>query len=325
MSLPESLVVAVWMVLVGTVAMAQPPESVGQKARVILLKGDEAPTPHVLRMAPDTTTVVLFDSPVVRESVDTRLLQGLFTRVQVNEELLVLRPAVEFPVNPALRLAVRFADGKAPRQVEFVLTSQPDAPDLQVEVVREGRSEEQLVSELARLRGLCAATEAGLAPLRARCARAGLGGLFVSGEMDADNGVRAHRPEAMPTEMGLEWMRATLFRTGATVMVGAEVKNPSGGTPWLADSARLVRLNARSEPLEETRLLPVVMEPERLAPGRSARIAVQWEEPSQTHATSVRLEVVDASGRGLKWERLELQPPVVNVPRAPRGRKEGRP
>ena len=322
MSLPGSWVM-VWVALVGAAASAQPREGGRRKTeQVIILKGDEGPASHVLRVAPDAATLVLFDTPLVRESVDTRLLQS-FERAEVTERSLVLRPAVELRPDAPLRLTVRFADGKSPRQVELALTSVPDVVDTQVEVRRGAASEAQLVAELVKLRGLCAVTEAGLAPLRARCARAGLAGLFVSGEMDPENGVTALIPREWPAELGVTRQKVTIFLMGDTVMVGAKLENPSGGTPWVAGPARLVRLDARGQPLEEPRLLPVLMEPERLVPGGSARVAVQWEEPPDAPAFAVRLEIADASGRGLRWERLGLQPPKVDVPRVPRGGKEG--
>ncbi|NMO14526.1 DUF2381 family protein [Pyxidicoccus fallax] len=325
MSLLTSLA-SVLVVLVGITVQEQPRKVRKQETRVIALKSDETPPAQVLRVAPDAATLVMFDSPVVRESVDIDALSRFFSRIEVNERSLVLKPAAELPANTAPRLTVRFAGGPPARQMELVLTSHPDEVDTQVEVRHEEEPEARLLAELTELRGRCAATEAGLAPLRARCARAGLAGLFVSGEMDPENGVRAYRSDERAVEQGITPLkRVTLFRTADTVMVGMRMENPSGGAPWVASPARLVRLDARGEPLGEARLLPVVMEPERLAPGDSARVAVQWEEPSEAPASAVRLEVVAADGRGLKWERLELQPPVEDVPRAPRGRKEGRP
>jgi uncharacterized protein (TIGR02268 family) len=320
MFLPCSLV-AVLVVLVGTEASAQPPSGGRRKTeQVIILRGDEVPAAHVLRVAPDAATLVLFDAPVVRESVDSSALPS-FERAEVMERSLVLRPAEALRPGTSLRLTVRFADGKAPRQVEFALTSDPDAVDTQVEVRRGEKSEAQLVAALAELRGRCAVTEAALAPLRARCARAGLAGLFVSGEMDRDRGVKAHRPKMRPEEQGVkEAKRATVFRTGGTVMVGMRLKNPPGQEPWVASPARLVRLDAEGRPLEEARRLPVTLDVERVGPGESAWVAVQWEEPLEAPAASVRLDVMDAQGRGLRWERLELWPAVEEAPGAPRPR-----
>ena len=105
-------------------------------------------------------------------------------------------------------------------------------------------------------------------------------------------------------------------------MVGLKLENPPGQAPWVAGPARLVRLDARGEPLEGGRLLQVVMEAERLLPGQSALVGVQWEEPPGVPAAAVRLEVVDADGRGLRWERLEWLPPEEEGPRTVGGRKE---
>ncbi|WP_164009807.1 DUF2381 family protein [Pyxidicoccus trucidator] len=320
MSLPCSWV-AVLVVLVGTEAAAQPRVDGRRKAeQVIVLRAGEALAAHVLRVAPDAATLVLFDAPVVRESVDSLSLQS-FERAEVTERSLVLRPAEELRPGTSLRLTVRFADGKAPRQVEFELTSDPDAVDTQVEVRRGEKSEAQLVAALAELRGRCAVTEAALAPLRTRCARAGLAGLFVSGELDREWGVTAHRPERRAEAQGVrDAEQATVFRTGGTVMVGMGLENPLGQRPWAADSARLVRLDAEGRPLEEARRLPVALEPERVGPGESAWVAVQWEEPLEAPAAAVRLEVMDAHGRGLRWERLEIVPAVAEPPMAPRSR-----
>lgn len=312
------------VVLVGTAAHAQPREARRQTTRAITLKGDEAPSPLSLRVAPDVATLVLFDSPVARESVDTEALQGFFSRLEVNERSLVLKPAAELPANTALRITVRFADGQSPSQLVLALTSRPDAVDTQVEVRREWSSEARLLAELTELRGRCAATEAGLAPLRARCALAGLAGLFVSGEMDPETGVQVHHPDEEALAQGMTQARKpAVFRTGTTIAVGVGLRNPPGQAPWVAGPALLLRLGAQGQPLGDARRLPVTMKPERVEPGESALVAVQWEEPADAPASAVRLEVMGSLGRGLRWERLELQPPVVKVPRAPRGQREG--
>jgi hypothetical protein len=58
------------VVLVGTEAAAQPHAGGRRKTeQVIVLRADEVPAAHVLRVAPDAATLVLFDAPVVRESV----------------------------------------------------------------------------------------------------------------------------------------------------------------------------------------------------------------------------------------------------------------
>ncbi|HZI16815.1 MAG TPA: DUF2381 family protein [Myxococcus sp.] len=166
MGLPGSLAAAVLGVLVGTAALAQPEEfhQRKRKERAIVLQAGETQARQALRLAPDAATLVLFDTPVVRESVDTGAFKPLFERVEVHERSLVLRPLAELPGATRLTLRVRFADGRAPQAVEFVLTSHPEEMDIQVEVRREGKSSAQLAAELAALRGQCAVTEAGLAP-----------------------------------------------------------------------------------------------------------------------------------------------------------------
>ncbi|NPC86925.1 DUF2381 family protein, partial [Pyxidicoccus fallax] len=281
MFLPSSLVTVVVMVLAGAAADSEQPREGGRQRteQVILLRGDEAPASHGVRVAPEAATLVLFDTPIALASEDIPALQS-FERAEVAESSLVLRPSVELRADAPLKLTVRFRDGRSPRQVQLVLTSVRGVVDTQVEVLREEKTEAHLVAELAKLRGVCAATEAGLAALRARCARAGLAGLFVSGEMDREDGVKAHRPEVEPARRGVSPQgHVTIFRTGDTVMVGLKLENPPGQAPWGPGPARLVRLDARGESLEEARLVPVVMEPERLVSGQSALVGVQWEEP----------------------------------------------
>ncbi len=316
MGLPGSLVAAVVGLLVGTAALAQPEEPRREKRRVIVLEAGEAQPRQVLRLAPDAATLVLFDSPVKRESVDTDALKPLFKHMEVNEHSLVLRPLAELPAASRLTLTVRFADGGEPRAVEFTLATHPGEMDIQVEVRREGQSSAQLAAELAALRGQCAVTEAGLAPLRARCARAGLAGLFVSGELDAENGVTASRTLVDAMAHGLVPRETpTVFRSGSTVMVGFTLENPPGQGPWAPGAARLVRLDTQGQPLEAARTLPVVLSEERLVPGGRGLAAVQWEEPPDAPAAAVRLEVEGSGGRGLRWERLEVPPPPAAGPR----------
>jgi uncharacterized protein (TIGR02268 family) len=316
----------VLLALVATEASGQPPAGGLQKVeRVILLSGDEKASVQRLRVSPKVATLVMFDVRVLRESMDTRSLRPLFTRLEVNEHSLVLRLERELRSGSPPRLIVLLASDEAPRKLEFELVTDPDAVDTQVHVRHAGEEAEATRLYVpAESQGRCAATEADLAPPRGRCTLPGVAGLFVSGEMDATHGVRVvSRAAGEAVKLGVkEVWRTTIYRTGSTVMVGTTLENPPGGAPWGPGLARLTRLGTDGQPVDKPLLLPVTLGGGKVAPGERARVAVQWDEPADASTPAVRLEVVDAAGRGLRWERLDLLALGGDMPMAPRGRKE---
>ncbi|MFP2931845.1 DUF2381 family protein [Pyxidicoccus sp. 3LG] len=308
MSLPISVVLVVFA---GTPAPATEVEAWRrEERREVRLAGDAPQDMQVLRLAPGVVTLVMFDSELAREPVDTTALRPLFERLEVNERSLVLKPRAELK-GAGLGLTVRFADGHAPGQVAFTLVTHPDVVDTQVEVLRKARPADWLLAELNSLRGRCAATEAGLVALRRQCSASGLVGALLSGELDLSEDITVRKVEARWSVRGdldiRPEVRTILLSSGALKVLGVELSNPPGQEPWVAGRARLVRLGPDGRPLGEARELPVHALGGRLVPGETAVVAVRWEEPEGGRATAVSLEVWDVSGRrGVRWERLEL-------------------
>ncbi|MCP3144188.1 DUF2381 family protein [Pyxidicoccus xibeiensis] len=306
MCLPISVVL---VVLMGTAAPEVEAKRV-EARREVRLAGDALQDIQVLRLAPGTVTLVLFDSSLAPESTDTTALQPLLERMEVNERSLVLKPRAELK-EATVGLTVRFKDGHAPEQVAFTLVSHPDVVDTQVEVLRKPRPAEWLLAELTSLRGRCAAAEAGLAALRRQCAASGLVGAYLSGELDLLQDITVRMLEGKrAVSDGLTsrpGMPLILLNSGPLKVLGVELSNPPGHGPWVAGRARLVRLDPEGRALGAARELPVHVFGGQLAPGETARLAVRWEEPEGEQAAAVSLELMDVSGRrGIRWERLEL-------------------
>ena len=175
--------VVVWpmlLVLLGAAAPEQPARV--PRERKLVVRAEEAATLHLLRVAPGTVTTIVFNDDILPQSVDTKALAPLFNQVKVYPGVMVLRPAVAMPEASRPLISVRFAGEVAPRQVSFLLVTDPKEVDTVVEVSRHAMSVEDLGEALTLLRGQCAAAEAGLATLRAQCAQTGLAGAVLNWE-----------------------------------------------------------------------------------------------------------------------------------------------
>jgi len=120
---PAPLAVAL-VLLGGTVARAQatPRE---QRQRSITVTGHPAESPHEVRVAPDTPTVLLFGSEIRKKSV--RVDATRIRVVDAGECSLILQAVSAWGDGERPELEVQFADGKAPERAVFVLPHRDSA------------------------------------------------------------------------------------------------------------------------------------------------------------------------------------------------------
>lgn len=307
MSLSTSVIPLVLAALLSTTAVAQSHSPVARerKARQLTLRAEEPPVLHPLHVAAHEVTTVTFDSPIVPESVDRRVLAPFFSRVAVHEDVLVLKASMDLPAGRAPVLTVRFAGAGAPARVGFVLTTVEAEVDSQVEVLRQGRTAEELGKELADLRARCAVTKAGLATLRAQCALTGLGGAVLTGAITR-KGVAVDYLREPSVRLGIIAEGThVLYRAESTRALATSLRNPVGAAPWTPGFARITPRGPDADGLP-ARELPLLMQVRQLAPGERATVVVEWNTlPGLPPGTHFTLELLDVKGeRGLRWEQV---------------------
>ncbi|RKG86261.1 DUF2381 family protein [Corallococcus terminator] len=298
------------LLVLSTAALAQPgtPDKRGPPGRRIVVRADEAATLHLLRVAPGVVTTVVFNDDIVPSSVDTKALAPLFAQVKVYPGVMVLRPSVSLPESARPLVTARFVGEDAPRQVAFMLVTDPKEVDTVVEVSRHALSAEALAEELTLLRGRSAAAEAGFATLRAQCAQTGLGGAVLTGAL-------------VPHPMSVKWLFTGLVDPGLEVVgspvvysqlsarvVAFTLKNAPDMPPWMPGMARLARVGQGGAPGRVILEAPVRMLEARLAPGTSVQAVVEWNMPEGSEPGSrYVLEVQNEQGdRTVRWEGLSL-------------------
>ncbi|RKG62118.1 DUF2381 family protein [Corallococcus sp. AB011P] len=305
MSLSTSIIPLVLAVLVGTTAVAQSRTPVGRerKARQLTLRAEEPPVLHPLHVAAHEVTTVTFDAPIVPESVDRSVLTPFFSRVAVHEDVLVLKASMDIPAGKEPVLTVRFAGSGAPARVAFVLTTVTAEVDSQVEVLRQGRTAQDLGKELADLRARCVATEAGLATLRAQCALRGLGGAVLMGDVTREGVEVTYLPDPSLSPGMTAKRPHVLYRTESTRALSISLFNAAGSTPWIPGFARMTPRGPSALPARE---FPLLIQVKQLAPGEQATVVVEWHAlPDLPAGTNVTLELLDVKGeRGVRWEEV---------------------
>ncbi len=300
--------VAAAVLLLGTAALGQ---SHGAKRwrrveRSVTVSAGAEESVQRLRLAPHVVTTVLFDSEVVPEVWAPESLRGLFTRLELEANHLVLKPAVTVPEKGVPPLVLRFADAAAPRRLVFELTTDSDEVDAVVEVQRRPASAEQLEAELVALRSQYAALEAQLATARRPISREGLAAAILSGAIGQQD-VVWRWVDSLGIGQDMKVLRLDTYRSGEWVALAVELENRRGEEAWVPGVARLTRLDAEGRRTDEVLEAPLQMQEARLQPGQSARAVVQWRTRPGGAPVPYALEVLDAARRqGVRWARLEL-------------------
>lgn len=282
MSLPvPSLALA--FLLVGTAATAQPLSPVRERIerRATLPSSPEGPVLEV-HLAPGAVTLVVFDAPLDKASVELEGRGSRFRLVDVGERLLALEPSGEIGPEEKLGLRARLKDGTT---VALVLTSHPTQVDTRLDVER-FRSRESLLAELAE-------KEAELSALRARAAAAGPVGLVFAGLLDR-KGVRASDfSDAVPpvNKSGLKLENGVGYRAHSWALVAVQVHNLPGQKPWAPGAARLYGAGGL-----EVKVLGVHLPRPSLPPGESCLVVVETDRLPAEAGGVFRLELLDKSG-----------------------------
>lgn len=296
------------VLLLGTATLAQPQGARRWKRveRSVSVSAGASESVQRLRLAPHVVTTVLFDSDIVPEVAAPEALRGLFSRLELAANHLVLKPAVALPEKGVPPLVVRFSDADAPRRLVLELTTDSDEVDAVVEVQRRPASAEQLEAELVALRSQFATLEAKLAAARRPLPQEGLATALLSGAIEHE-GVVWRWVDTEPVDAGLKTLRLDVYSAGEWVALVFELENPRGEEAWVPGLARLTRLDAEGRRTDEVLEAPVLMQDARLRPGQSTRAVAQWRTRLSAGRTAYSLEVLDASRqRGMRWPRVEL-------------------
>lgn len=308
---PRVVVCPILLMLLGAAApaWAGAPGPRVPRERKLVVRAEEATTLHLLRVAPGTVTTVVFNEDILPASVDTKALAPLLGQLKVYPGVMVLRPAVAMPETSRPLITARFAGEDAPRQVSFLLVTDPKEVDTVVEVSRHALSAEDLGEELSLLRGRCAAAEAGLATLRAQCAQSGLAGAVLTGALGPEP-VSVERP---PTAVGTPGLtvvaRALLYRHIRTRLMAFSLRNSPDAAAWVPGEGRLIQLGPNEQEGQVIqREIPVRMLEARLAPGASGQMVLEWHMPEDLDPRArYVLEVWNQEGnRSVRWEGLSL-------------------
>ncbi|MFB1482803.1 DUF2381 family protein [Corallococcus sp. RDP092CA] len=277
---------ALLVLLLGTAVPAQPAPASRerQERRISLPDSASEPLPE-LRVAAGALTVLAFDAPLDRASVE---LEGRerFRFIDVGERMLALEPATDLRSGEQLGLRIRFADGARPEQAVFVLVTQPVAFDGRVQIFRRAQSIPALQAELAEVR-------AELASLRGRSEVASPAGLALAGLLDED-GVVARKLELQLRQEGqssLRVMGGFILRAPAWGLVSVDVMN-SGKTPWAPTEARLTHSTGGVQ----VPVLGVRMKQPRIGPGEVGTILVEATSATWKAGTVFLLELMDETG-----------------------------
>ncbi|MFP2925089.1 DUF2381 family protein [Pyxidicoccus sp. 3LG] len=296
------------VLLMCTAAVAQPRGAKRWRRveRSVTVSAGTGDSVQRLRVAPHVVTTVLFDSDVVPEVADPEALRGLFTRLELEADHLVLKPAVAIPEKGVPPLVLRFADSAAPGRLVLELTTEAEEVDSVVEVQRRSASAEQLEVELVALRSHCAALEARLASARRPVPQEGLAEAILSGAIGRQS-VVWRWVDTRGGGQGMKALRLDTYRSGEWAALALELENLRGEESWAPGMARLTRLDSEGRRTGEVLEAPVLMEEARLRPGQSALAVVQWRTRVDAAPAAWALEVLDAAGRrGVRWARVEL-------------------
>ncbi|MFP2961151.1 DUF2381 family protein [Myxococcus sp. 1LA] len=302
---PGSLVMTAVVLLLGTAAVAQTPNTKRWRRveRAMVLSAGSGEPVQRLRLAPGVVTTVLLDSDAVLEGELPGALRGLFSRLDVTGTHLLLQPTVVMPAQGVPPLVLRFTDAAAPQRLVLELTTEANVVDSVVDVRRNPATVAQLEAELVALRERNAQLEARLATARRQVSQPGLAGAVITGAIDS-KGVLVKWMDAPVSEAGLKVLKLGSYRSGSWLTLAVKLENPLGEAPWQPGIARVTSLDSNGRQTSETMELPMLLQEPRLLPGQSAVAVVQWPAPTRL-PSAYALELWDTGQRrGARWERL---------------------
>lgn len=243
-----------------------------------------------VRVSPGLTTTLLFDVPIAADGV--RLEGCERCRVTPAKDAVILVPSEELRPGQRLRLTVPFADGAAPVSVDIPLVVHPVA-ERQVEVFRQGRTVESLMTELKEKGAAEQRCQQDLAQLRAE--HNGPGGLLgaLTSALMAEKGIPARSitdEVLLRPGTAFDLSSATTYRAKVRVAVDLWLLNPASGSPWTAVGARLAGKEG------ELRIL-TMWQPHPIAPGSKGRLVLEAEATQEQARGPLTLTLWDADSR----------------------------
>ena len=265
-----SFALAGLLVSLTATAQATPPGRAAPRSIVLTGHAGEAP---LLSLAPGTVTVLLFDAPLVRESVEVEG-RDRFAAVVVGDLTLTLSPAVALGPTERLALRITYREG-FPASAVFLLTGKPGEVDEVVSVSRPQQPGEACRLELAATHERCEALRQELEALKARPPLRSPAAVALAGVVD-DQGLLWRRLQVValkPHDGLLTEMSEGLGATTWSVVV-LQVRN-TDGAPWTPAWAEVIPV-AGGAP---RRARAVLSEQAILPPGASMKVAVEVEMP----------------------------------------------
>jgi uncharacterized protein (TIGR02268 family) len=277
-------------------ALAAPETQDGVAARSIELTADTLGQELAVRISPNRTTSLVFDTPLLVGGVRVEQREH-FRSVTVDEAagLITLLPSGELPAEEQLSLTVRFVDDAVPESVTIQLVPHPNGAEPQVQVFRQARSAESYKQEARREHERAERCESELKRTRAeQRSPGGLVGLFELGLMGrgkvvAVRDVFAFIPQRPDNPFKVRSAFSYRAEQWKRVAVELELDNLSS-QPWKMEKAELVGpKGARPRVL---RVWPL----EFLAAGEMRRVVVEAEAQEEDTRGAFILKLTEAGG-----------------------------
>lgn len=260
--------------LVSLAATAQPPLTGRVSPRSIVLTGQAGEAP-LLSLALGTVTVLLFDAPLVRESVEVEG-RSRFAVVDVGDRTVTLSPAVALGPTDRLALRVTYREG-FPASAVFLLSGQPGVVDEVVSISRPQQPGEACRAELAATRDRCETLSQELEALKAQPPTLSPAAVALSGVLgSADLMWRRLQLEDTDSRDGLVIQGGSVLGAPTWSVVVLDVSNTRGAlwTPAWAE----VTSQAGGAP----RRARAVLSAQAVVPaGAAEKVAIEVEMPKR--------------------------------------------
>jgi uncharacterized protein (TIGR02268 family) len=277
-------------------ALASPEAQNGVAARSIELTPNTSGQELLVRISPNRTTSLVFDTPLLPGGVWVEQRER-FRSMTVDEAagLVTLLPSGALSTEEQLSLTVRFADDAVPESVTFQLVPHSTWTEPLVQVFRQARSAESYKQEARREHERAERCEAELKRTQAeQRSPGGLVGLLDSGLMGWGEGVAVRdtfasipqRPDSLFKVRSAFTYRANQWKR---VAVELQMDNMSP-QPWKMGKAELV--GTKGSRLRVLRAWPL----EPLAAGEMRRVLVEAEAPEADTRGAFILELPEAGG-----------------------------
>jgi uncharacterized protein (TIGR02268 family) len=278
-SQPSSPVPLLLLLLAGAAAGAQPQPV---RARTVTLSGNPAEPVPVVRVGWGLMTVIRFDTNLDRASVQWD--RAGFTDVEVGDRAIFLSPTEQLAPGQQWRLRARYLDGARPQWVELGILVDPESVDTQLTVTRLRQPEADCPEVRAQPCEPCTGVDAAAA-------------LWAFADRAGRYGVQAEPLRMRSDTAGLRGA-GRAYRTGAGLLLVADVRNKADSMPWTPKRATVMR----EERQEALSVRTLAVEKGALAPGSQGRFVVDVEFPVTEAGGKFTLNLHGEDGRVLTLE-----------------------